>query len=156
MGAKVRSKLALSLELEAFCHATEDVGKVKQAILNLIPEELRSTYGDLVTSSLLEGYYGNPIVVLRLKVRGKKHASSILLRILRSLSLTDLSELEASLREHMDNSGNLYLRLDKQLAYLGKVKLYWSDDVVRVKAKLTLEARKTVETGGLGSLLEGS
>lgn len=150
----MRASLASSMELVAFCHATESLEKVKRAILNLLPQELRRTYEARLSVELLKGYYGNPIAVVRLKLSNKTHASLTLWRILEALEAADVSALDSSVDVRLDRSGNLYLRFDKQMAFLGRVKLYEGDDVVRVKAKLTPKAHAALKSGGLREILK--
>jgi len=50
--------------------------------------------------------------------------------------------LERTLKLRLDSSGHLYLRLDKQRAYLGEIRVYDGDDVIRVRVKLSPQARQ--------------
>ncbi|RLF00922.1 MAG: hypothetical protein DRJ57_00190 [Thermoprotei archaeon] len=150
----MRASLASSMEFEAFCHATENLEKVKRAILNLLPRELRRAYEARFHVELLEGHYGNPIAVVRLKVVNRSHASLALLEILRAMGAADISALDSSIHARLDRSGNLYLRVDKQMAFLGRVKLYEGDDVVRVKVKLMPKACAALKSGGVKEILK--
>jgi len=142
------------MELEAFCHATENLEKVKRAVLNLLPQELRKVYEAKFHVELLEGHYGNPIAIVRLKVTNRSHASLALLELLRAMEAADVSVLNSSIHARLDRSGNLYLRVDKQMAFLGRVKLYEGDDVVRVKVKLTPKTCAALKSGGLREILK--
>ena len=116
-----------SLELIANCHATEDVSKVKQAMLNLIPEKLRSKVG--FTQSVLRGHYGNPITRIVLYMKNKD-AEETLKHIASKMSDIDKRILKTSLDLRTEAS-KLYLRFSKQEAYLGNMVLEDSDDIVR-------------------------
>ncbi|RLG76289.1 MAG: exosome protein [Thermoprotei archaeon] len=116
-----------SLELIANCHATEDVSKVKQAMLNLIPEKLRSKVE--FTQSVLRGHYGNPITRIVLYMKNKD-AEETLKHIASKMSNIDKRILKTSLDLRTEAS-KLYLRFSKQEAYLGNMVLEDSDDIVR-------------------------
>ncbi len=136
------SRVALNAELSAFCHATEDLEKVKAALMNVIPEEMRSELEGAFSISMLEGHYGNPIFVLKVKMDKPEQAETLLKRLLASLPPSDLMMLERTLKLRLDSSGHLYLRLDKQRAYLGEIRVYDGDDVIRVRVKLSPQARQ--------------
>jgi len=143
-----RKSPVISVELEAICHATEDVEKVESALLNFLPPRLRAQFKELVSRRLHTGYHGNPIILLTLKVDDRQAALEVFCRILSDLA-TGGGVNDAELRSRMDGSGNLYLRFDKQLAYLNKLVLFDGDDVVRVKIKLGLEARRMASSGSV-------
>lgn len=122
MSVKVKS-----LELVANCHATEDVLKVKQAMLNFIPEKLRSKVE--FTQSVFRGHYGNPITRIVLYMKNKD-AEETLKHIASKMSDIDKRILRTSLNLRIEAS-KLYLRFSKQDAYLGNMVLEDSDDVVK-------------------------
>ncbi len=118
------------VDLTAHAHATEDVNRVRRALLNLLPSELRGKANVSIES--LTGHYSNPITRLSLSVVGDD-AEKVLHNILSSLSRGDKYALLASLESRYDErSGRLYIRLGKQEAYLGRVRLAEGDDVVRL------------------------
>lgn len=122
MSVKVKS-----LELVANCHATEDVLKVKQAMLNFIPEKLRSKVE--FTQSVFRGHYGNPITRIVLYMKNKD-AEETLKHIASKMNDIDKRILRTSLNLRIEAS-KLYLRFSKQDAYLGNMVLEDSDDVVK-------------------------
>jgi RNA binding exosome subunit len=140
------SKVALNAEVSAFCHATEDLEKVKVALTNVLPEEIRAELEDSLSVSMLEGHYGNPIFVLKVKIEKPELAEALLKHLLAALPPGDLLALERTLRHRLDPSGHLYLRLDKQRAYLGEVRVYDGDDVIRVRVKLSPQARQALQS----------
>lgn len=147
------ARIALNAEVSAFCHATEILDKVKAALLNIFPESARADLESSLSITMLEGHYGNPIFVLRLKIEKPELAEALLKHLLASLPAGDLAMLERTLKQRLDSSGNLYLRLDKQRAYLGDIRVYDGDDVVKVKVKLSPQARQMVLNKSLKELL---
>ncbi len=119
-----------NLELAVHAHATEDEGKVLEALLRLVPEDVRARAR--VEKSSLEGHHGNPIVRLRLILEGED-AEKTVRHIAGLLDETDKMILDTSFEQRYDErSGRLFLRFSKQDAYLGRLRLMDGDDVVRV------------------------
>ncbi len=131
---------ARRVELTTSAHATEDLTKVKQALLNLVPREYRGSIE--IEEVRYEGHYGNPIVRLRVLVKGKK-ANEVFNHIISSLSESDRNILRLTLWNRVDERGHLYLRVSKQDASQGKITLYEGDDVVRIV--VTIDYPATLE-----------
>ena len=148
------ARIAASVELVAFCHATEDPDKVKKALLNILPPQIRDDYEGSVLTELLEGYYGNPILILKLKINNSSHSSLAFMWIINNLSKLEISNLENNINLHLDKRGNLYLRIDKQNAFQGRIRLYEGDDVIRLKFKLLPATIQALKTGGLRTVME--
>lgn len=127
-------RLVQTVELTVLVHATEDESKVRRAVLNLLPPDI---YPPGFEAVKLEGYYGDPITVLKLNLKHRKPATELFEHIVRRLSSLDTSSLLDLLPQYIDESKNLYMRLDKQKAYTGKVVLERHDSI-RVKARLRL------------------
>jgi len=120
----------LRIEFSVHAHATEDVDRVKQALLNLLPEQVR---GKVVFSeAVVEGHYSNPIRRITVNVSGND-AVKVLEYLGSKLDDVEKRALAVSLDLRYDEKeGRLYMRFSKQDAFLGRVKLYDGDDVVRV------------------------
>ncbi|MEM1521679.1 MAG: RNA-binding domain-containing protein [Thermofilaceae archaeon] len=146
------SREALRLEATVFCHATENLEKVRTALLNLFPSDLRHEVEEGIKVSMLQGFYGNVIHVLKLVVDKPELASTLLKAILEKLPHEDLRRVEATLEQRIDSSGNLHVRFDKQNAYLGRMRVYDGDDVIKVKVKLSRHALNEVRSRGLDVL----
>ena len=127
-------RMVHTVELTTLVHATEDESKVRRAVLNLLPPDV---YPPAFEAVKLKGYYGDPITVLKLNVTHRKPATELLEHIVKRLSSLDVTSLLDGLTQHVDESRNLYMRLDKQKAYTGKVVLERHDSI-RVKARLRL------------------
>lgn len=124
------------IEISALAHSTEVVSRVKEAMLNLVPQHLRAHAK--VGETLLTGHYGNPIrrLQLRLEVGAEECARYIASR----LSDADKRVLTATLDLRLHKS-TLYIKLSKQDAYLGEVKLYEGDDSIKVVIGLRADRR---------------
>jgi RNA binding exosome subunit len=55
--------------------------------------------------------------------------------LMKSLNTDDLGTIANDVDKHIDEEGNLYLRLNKQAAYMGEVRLR-QEDPIRIKMKL--------------------
>ncbi|MCD6445558.1 hypothetical protein J7L49_02080 [Candidatus Bathyarchaeota archaeon] len=114
------------VELQVFVHATEDTDKVLTAAKNLFPK----SFTDKITFKKvqLQGHHGNPIVLLKTKIKNKNVIEALFERISSSLNSLDKELLSRKITQHI-NHGNLYMRLDKQAAYLNTVKLCSADPI---------------------------
>jgi RNA binding exosome subunit len=114
------------IDLRAFAHATEDPDKVLNAIRNIIPTELIDTV--IFKKSNLTGHHGNPITLLETRIKEKNTTQLIFEKISSGLSILDKEQLNNEIDQHLEK-GNLYLRLDKQSAYLNQLKLGITDPI---------------------------
>ncbi|MEB3758823.1 MAG: hypothetical protein GSR82_04045 [Desulfurococcales archaeon] len=120
--------------ISTIMHSTEDEDKVRKAMLHVVPESLREKVIDKISIAASRGFHGNEIRFLQLLIRGKE-AEEVFARILCNLDDTNRAILSDTLDERIDGSGNLYLRLGKQEAYLGKLVLLDGDDSLRIVFK---------------------
>jgi len=120
------------LIISSHCHITENPNRVKKAILNIIPPELRSALSSKLTVEKVYGFYGNEIRILSLRVQNDE-AVKVIRYLAETLSGIDRSVIRASLDLRYDSKSNkLYLRFNKQQAYKGRFVIDDSDDVVKV------------------------
>ncbi len=117
------------VEIRVFSNATEDLQKVETAVRNLMPPELASETNFAKTPCT--GHYGNPIVLLETKLENRQLLPKVLEKLGSSLSSLDKEQLLGEFKEHLDKR-SLFLRLDKQSAYLGSAK-FSNVDPVRMK-----------------------
>jgi hypothetical protein len=114
----------------ATVHSTEDPEKVAEAIATLIPFEFE------IQSTRAEGHFGNPLIFLEVHIRKKKEIkefwNSFIERIGEQKNIL-LEELE----QRIDEDGFFYIRIDKQQAYLGELKLISGGDGIVLKVKIT-------------------
>lgn len=122
--------IALGVEISVFAHATEEEEKVEQAVLNIIPMGV----GANPKIQRLRGHYNDPIVLMTTRIRKRKAAREVFRSLIHSLSSLDRRRLTDEVEDRVDEAGNLYVRLDKQSAYHGRVVLHESDPIhVKIK-----------------------
>lgn len=113
-----------SLHARTFCHATEDLDRVKTALENAVGKSD-------VKISRTEGHHGNPIVILETAVEERDGIDEFFARLGRE----NVDEVLSSLSSRMDESCNLFIRLDKQAAFKGEI-IFGSDDVISVRIRV--------------------
>lgn len=120
------------VEIETYAHATEDPSKVEEAVMNVLLETIRDKIK--LEKSELKGHYGNPIIVYRSRIENV--SEEFLLSLIKRMSPEDKAHLKAFLDIHLGKHNVLYLRFNKQEAYLGRLKLDQIDSIcLRLKLK---------------------
>ena len=114
------------IDIRVFTHATEDPAKVQIAVRNIFPTELAETLVFEKTSCT--GHHGNPITLFTSKLTDKKLLPAAIEKIGVSLSTLDKEELGRNIKLHLEKS-NLYLRFDKQSAFLGSTRFTQNDPI---------------------------
>lgn len=127
--------------MSSFIHATEDPDKVLEAVKQILPKEHAD--GVVFNRSNLTGHHKNPIVLLEAKIKNKVIVEAFIEKLAGSLKEGDKKQLSSEIKRHVDDKGSLYLRLDKQEAFFGYMRLGHADSI-RVRMKLR-HSRKRVE-----------
>jgi RNA binding exosome subunit len=117
------------ITVRVFAHATEDREKVLSAVRNTVPKELSENA--VFKQTILTGHHGNPIMLFESQFTDRKVLPFMLERIGSGLTALDLETLNSEVRMHLEN-GNLFLRFDKQRAFLGELR-FSSDDPIHFK-----------------------
>jgi hypothetical protein len=137
------------INIRVFAHATEDPQKVQTAVRNLMPDELAETI--FFEKAELTGHHGNPITLFSAKLEDKKLLPKALERIGAGLSSLDKEQLSTDLKMHVDK-GNLYLRFDKQAAFLGTFRFSQNDPIhlkIHFKNKSSEQIAELCKSSGL-------
>lgn len=114
------------IDVRVFAHATEDLEKVLAAVRNLLPAGVLDIV--IFRKTNLTGYYGNPITLFETKIKDKNIIRQVFEKLSTGLGLMDKEFLNKEIKQHMEK-GNLYLRLDKQSAFLNQLKLSRTDPI---------------------------
>lgn len=121
-------RFVTGVEISVFSYATEDEDNVEHALRNMIPQGVSDAKVEL---RRLKGYYNDPITIMTASIRRRKEATETFRATMRALSTLDRYRLIEEVEERVDESGSLYLRLDKQRA-LGGVEVLNEVDPVRM------------------------
>lgn len=104
------------IDLQAFCYATEDERRVKDALRTFLPEDYEI---ERVENT---GYYGDRIVVFSTRIENADDIRHVLAQLLR-MNPESRSQLRAELDQRVTDDCELYLYLDKQAALVDSVEL---------------------------------
>ena len=119
----------LNSTIDIVIHATEDKYKILEAVLSNL-----EIPNDNFEEIAYDGHWGNKILRLITEIN-KKDTQILIERIFKALSFLDIENLLLNLEKHIDEKGNLYLRLDKQK--ICKNKLSLSDtEGIKIKFKV--------------------
>ncbi|WP_226041903.1 RNA-binding protein [Natrinema sp. DC36] len=106
------------VDLRTFCYATEDEKRVEEALRTFLPDGDDEPFE--IERAESEGHYGDRILVLSARVERADEVRHVLSR------LADLESFDAlidELDERVTENTELFLRLDKQAAFAGDVRL---------------------------------
>jgi len=117
-----------NISYRVFVYGTENEDKVREAIKTLFPNS--SPQKDIT-----EGYFKNPVLILHHKIT-KNGEIKDFIKLLENLDSQAKKRLLNELDSKMDDKGNLFLRFDKQRAYLGDLKIIEHGDAIHVKIKI--------------------
>jgi RNA binding exosome subunit len=126
-----------NLSYRAFVYGTENEEKVREAIHTLLPMAHPE-------KEIIEGYYNNPVLILHGKI-SKNNEVKVLQEKLQNLSPNDKKKIQKELHDRMDSKCNLFLRFDKQRAFLGDLKLVEHGDALHLKLKIAAYPAKKEE-----------
>ena len=121
------------IDIRFFAHATEDPNKAVEAVQHILPSDYLSN----ITFSRhnLRGHYGNPITLFETRIRDKKIIKAFIENLSAHLNEFDKETLRKEIYRHVEK-GSLYVRLDKQAALQGELKLCIADPIrVRIRFK---------------------
>jgi len=143
--------------LRAFAHATEDPEKVRLALRVAAGDDARKLALD---ETQVEGSHGNPILILEAQQTSAPGAK----RIFEALARDDpqgFARVRGELTRRLDEHLNFHLRLDKQEAYQGRVRLAQDEDAITLRGKLrSFEAKRApdpqaIAAADLDAFLDG-
>ena len=117
------------VNIRVFAHATEDQERVISAVRNMLSVELGEVA--IFKKTGLTGHHGNPITLIEVELADRQLLLGLLRKIGSGLTALDKETLSREMSLHLEK-GNLYLRFDKQQAFLGKLR-FTSNDPIHVK-----------------------
>ncbi len=117
-----------NLSYRAFVYSTENEEKVREAIFTLLPTAQ-------IEKETTEGYYKNQVIILHGKITKKREIKDFLEK-LNSLKPSAKKRILRELEDRIDDRGNLFLRFDKQRAFLEELKTVDHGDAIHLKLKI--------------------
>ncbi len=124
--------------LRTSAQATEDPEKVRSALKLLLPPPGLSAKKDstMVHETITTGYHGNPIIIMEAELNRNKDCQYVFDHIREHLGSAGISRLAAELENRVDHDCSLYIRFNKQEAYLGKLMTTTKSDSILVRIKI--------------------
>lgn len=116
------------ISLRTFVAATEDERRVCAALSIFVPS-------DSILGTLAKGYFGNEIKILESRIK-KKECLIFLHVLMERLPKKERLRLHNEIPARVDESCNFHMRLDKQAAYKGHVRLTDSKDAIDVSVHI--------------------
>ncbi|NJE75436.1 RNA-binding protein [Thermococcus sp. ES12] len=123
------------VRITTFIQATEDEDKVLEAIATFIPDEIDDD-DVLFDVDDTTGFFGNPIKVVNVEIKRSRAVRAFLDHFRELLSEDDRRYLLEHLDEKVDEEGTLYVRFNKQKAYLGEPEIDEGGDTIQVRIKV--------------------
>ncbi len=114
------------IEVETYCHATEDPGRVKEALKTLLGEEIETE------EEMTRGHYGNTITIMRCKVSRNRDIKKLFMRLPEEIR----DSLFKTLERRTDEDCNFFFRLDRGSVYLKKPALSDGGYVIKFRGKV--------------------
>ncbi|WP_336038170.1 RNA-binding protein [Halobacterium yunchengense] len=112
------------VDLRAFCYATEDEQRVREALQHFLPEDVELERAET------EGHLGDRIVVLSARVERADEIRHVLDRLRAG---ADVDRVREELDQRVDDNCSLFVHLDKQAAFRGVAEL---GDGIALRAKV--------------------
>ena len=119
------------IDVRFFVHATEDLDKVVEAVQRVLPSDY---VDDIVFKKTnLRGHYGNPITLFETRIKKRETIRAFVEHFSSSLDELDKETLRREIDLRVEK-GSLYVRLDKQAALQGALRLCTADPIrVRIR-----------------------
>ena len=117
-----------NISYRVFVYGTENEEKVREAIKTIFPNSLPE-------KDINEGYYGNKVLILHDKINKKREIKEFIKK-LENLDVDTKTSIIKDLNNKLDDKGNLFLRFDKQEAYMGNLIVVEHGDSIHLKIKI--------------------
>ncbi|MGM0509765.1 MAG: RNA-binding domain-containing protein [Thermoplasmatota archaeon] len=114
------------IEFKTYCHATEDIEKVKDILYELAGEDIE------IEISEAEGYYGNPIEILETTISRNRDMDEFFKKITEDI----VQDLLDTVERRVDERCNFFFRLDKEARLDDGLVLSDGENTVKVRARV--------------------
>jgi RNA binding exosome subunit len=124
------------ISVETFVNATEDPDKVKHALTVLFGTEWE------ISTETVDGSFGNPIVLMRIRLHRKGDVDKVLRRM---LGFEFISHSLDRVDDRLDDNMVYHVRLDKASSYLGEPRLWNGGEAIEIRIKVVTYPRSREE-----------
>jgi RNA binding exosome subunit len=119
------------IETRAYARATEISERVAVAIQSAFPEYLRQKLH--MSQSKAVGQAGDVIIIITATLEGQEDCEPVLRYIFEQMDGHSRRSIERSLDMRLDDNCIFFLRIDKQAAFLGNIKMADELDVISAR-----------------------
>ena len=126
----------LEVTTEVIIHATEDRKKILESFSEIFDIKSEEFYEEK-----LNGHFGNPILLLKVKFV-KKRAEQFIKKMISKMSQVQINEFLKDIEMHFEDS-SLYIRIGKQDVVRNQINLQQTD---AIKIKISVPVYKKDET----------
>ncbi len=130
------SASARSVTISTLCHATEERSKVLKAVRELLSGAVSKDS----PASKVKGHYGNEIVTAKTVISSRREADRFFRETWRRLPESERKLILSRLDDHIDTQGTLFLRVDKEESFEGRVRI-GTYDTLKVEVHFTIDTR---------------
>lgn len=135
----------LNSTIDIVIHATEDKNRILEAVFFSL-EIPKEKFAEIE----YEGHWGNKILRLTTELN-KKDTQILIENILTKISFIDRNDLLENLVNHIDEKGNLFIRLDKQRICKNKISI---SDTEGIKIKFKINKNPLIMNKKSGKIEE--
>ncbi len=119
------------IEARAYSRATEISERVSTAICGIFPEDVRQNVS--FSEEMAEGQSGDSISIVTGLLDNRNECEISLDYMLKQMEKKDRRAIKRTLDLRLNNNCVFFLRIDKQGAFLGKIRLADNADVIRTR-----------------------
>jgi RNA binding exosome subunit len=119
------------IEARAYARATEITESVVNAILGIFPEDIRQHVA--ISEERAEGQSGDSISIISALLKDVDGCNHTFDFILQNMEKRDRRSIKRSLDLRLDDNCIFFLRIDKQGAFLYRIRLANNADVIRTR-----------------------
>lgn len=119
------------IEARAYTRATEISERVSTAIHGIFPENIRQNVS--ISEETAEGQSGDSISIVTGLLDNKNECEISFDFMLKQMDKKDRRAIKRTLDLRLNNNCVFFLRIDKQGAFLGKIRLADNADVLRIR-----------------------
>ena len=128
------------IRITCSAHATEDIAKVKEAMLFFLPEKLRKTQE--INDIELEGHAGNLIHLLEIEIKQKRKVLEVVQYLSTIFDETDKEFIYDDLDSCFGDNNCLFLRFNKQDAFNSQLTFEEKDNTIKLVIKFVIYQQK--------------
>ncbi|MFW9955982.1 MAG: RNA-binding domain-containing protein [Candidatus Thorarchaeota archaeon] len=119
------------IEARAYARATEILERVASSVQSVFPENLRQNL--VMSKSKAEGQAGDAIVVITATLEGQENCEPVIDYVFEQMDSQSRRAIEHSLDIRLDDDCVFFLRIDKQAAFLGSMKIAGESDLISAR-----------------------